>query len=93
MKFQRIYSLPRLKIIGLALACLLTGWLLGSSQVIPSPVSPGDGRWVMTGPQNVLLLDTRTGHTWRLNISSSGMGFSYMPKPTPRQFPISTRRD
>ena len=37
----------------------------------------------MTGHLNGLLLDTRTGHTWRLNISSSGMRFSYMPKPTP----------
>ena len=51
------------KIIGLALACFLAGWLFGSN-----PASPGassTGRWVMTGPANAFLLNTRTGDIWK----------------------------
>ena len=79
--------MTKLKIIGLALACFLVGWLFGSN-----PASPGassTGRWVMAGPGNIFLLNTRTGDIWRL----SGGRFNYLPKsptmpyrpPTPDQ--------
>ena len=65
----------RLKIAGLVLACFLIGWLFGSN-----PASPGASsaeRWVMTGPGNMILLNTRTGNTWIFR----GNKFTHMPEP------------
>ena len=63
--------MTRLKIIGIALLCALAGWLVGSSSV-----SPNEGRWVATGPQNLFVLDTHTGEVKHLVPSAQ-------PKPEP----------
>ena len=71
------------KIVGLALACFLAGWLFGSN-----PASPGassTGRWIMTGPENIILLNTRTGDTWMF----SRAGFNYPPKSPTRPYSVA----
>ena len=76
--------MTKLKVIGVALACFLVGWLFGSN-----PASPGAssaGRWIMTGPGNVFLLNTRTGDIWKFYTDGSKMGFAYMPKPPSRPY-------
>ena len=76
-----------LKIIGLALACFLAGWLFGSNQSSPGASTSSTGRWVMTGPGNVILLNTLTGDTWKFYADySNGSGFNYMPKPPTRPY-------
>ena len=79
--------MTKLKIIGLAGACFLVGWLFGSN-----PASPGassTGRWIMTGPGNILLLNTRTGDIWSL----SGGRFNYLPKSPTRPYPTAPDED
>ena len=76
--------MPWLKIIGIGLACFLVGWLFGSN-----PASPGGsstGRWIMTGPGSIILLNTRTGDAWRFYADPSHGGFEYLPKSPTRPY-------
>ena len=80
--------MTRLKIVGLALACFLAGWLFGSN-----PASPGassTGRWIMTGPGNIFLLNTRTGDMWSF---SGGSRLNYIPKSPTRPYPTDPDED
>ena len=72
--------MTKLKIIGLALACFLAGWLFGSN---PGQLgSSSTGRWLMTGPEGMFLLNTRTGDVWMFGPE----GFQYLPKPPTRPY-------
>ena len=77
--------MTRLLIAGLALVCFFVGWLFGSSTANPGARSAS--RWIMTGPENMFLLNTRTGEIWKFYFNSDGdgpnMGFNYVSKPPP----------
>ena len=73
---------PWLIMVALA-AGFLAGWYFGYSP--SSPGSSSAGRWVMTGPGNLILLNTRTGDTWRYwRNSGDSEGFVYLTKPPVR---------
>ena len=74
---------PWLIMVALA-AGFLAGWYFGYSP--SSPGSSSAGRWIMTGPGNTFLLNTRTGDTWRYWSDNKGEGFGYLTKSPVRPF-------
>ena len=71
-------------IVALAVG-FLAGWYFGYSPA--SPGSSSAGRWIMTGPGNMILLNTRTGDTWRYwRNPDKSEGVVYLTKPPVRPF-------
>ena len=73
--------MTRLWIAGLALVCFFVGWLFGSNPANPGARSAS--RWIMTGPGNMFLLNTRTGEIWKYYLNSDGDGSIFQFKNDP----------